>query len=257
MKSGGDYARQLRQLSNLIKKTFKGFNSDLIEGLAQHCEVLKYAKSAEWSYFLEELVFPRNTLKVGKLDRTRPSRIKSYTVVLSVKATGSYYDSSSDKDLVKHLVVDIVGQGFEEIINNQRLVNLLESHPEAICAWHLDSHPPQATIGEYDSPFAHPRYHWQYGGEKVWHFDEGWFGTHLLLVSPRILHPPLDVILAIDFVLANFYAPIWKELRNESGYQRIIAAAQHYYWKPYFQQIAAIDWSKPPTDQTDYLYWPR
>jgi hypothetical protein len=256
MKSGGNYATALRKLIAVLRKIDPVFDSAAIEYLAGECSKIP-AKSTDWAFNLKKLSFPIITFKEAGLDHVRPRHVssKKYRAILSVEASGKLL-LAEHEDSMQHLAVNIVITEWSGI----------EAGP-IFCAWHLDSHPPppkrnEATEGpkekknikkdddnskkEKESSFAHPRYHWQYGGKKVWEAGEdNFFGSHLLLESPRLPHPPLDVILAIDFVFANYYGKQWRKLRAETEYQRIIQDAQQRYWLPYYNAIHN-NWAKRP-----------
>ena len=116
-----------------------------------------------------------------------------------------------------------------------------------IQAWHFDRH-----IGAANSPFAHPRYHLQYGGAQLQrHASDcgvSFFDPLVFLESPRIAHPPLDGVLAIDFVISNFGGSQWSILRNEILYVRLVAQAQERNWKPYATATAS-HWPTPTAPQ--------
>ena len=48
----------------------------------------------------------------------------------------------------------------------------------------------------------------------------------LVIIVPRLVHPPLDGILAVDFVLSNYFGSQWANLCDEPEYQKIIRAVQ-------------------------------
>ena len=105
------------------------------------------------------------------------------------------------------------------------------------CAWHLDKN--IVEKGNNPSKFAHPDYHFQYGGDKVKNIQD--YGEHLLLIVPRLAHPPLDGILAVDFVLSNYLGSKWADLRDEPEYQKIMRAAQERCWTAYAFSTA-MEW---------------
>jgi len=129
-------------------------------------------------------------------------------------------------------------------------------HP-LLQSWHFDRH-----IGNDQSPFAHPRYHFQYGGGQLQRHANScgleFFEGLLFLEGPRIAHPPLDGILAVDFIISNFGGPEWANLRNEISYMRLIEQAQARCWCPYASATSSR-WSKtkttPPWTPVDV--WPQ
>lgn len=108
------------------------------------------------------------------------------------------------------------------------------------CAWHLDKNIVEDKDNESD--FAHPDYHFQHGGFKV--NDIKNYGEHLILAVPRLAHPPLDGILAVDFVLSNYFGSKWRGLREDSEYQKIVRAAQERCWSAYALSTA-MEWKSP------------
>lgn len=113
----------------------------------------------------------------------------------------------------------------------------------AKASWHFDRHPDKKSDGTPDDnpDFDHPLYHLHFGGKEI---NQGQikYGEVLLLESPRLLYPPMDIVLAIDFVLGNFYSTSSgkvNNLRKDSTYQKIVNNAKNRFWKPYFLGLAA------------------
>jgi hypothetical protein len=106
----------------------------------------------------------------------------------------------------------------------------------------------------------HPRYHFQFGGEEILDRIDNLnidFGSSLFMEPPRFPHPPLDIILGIDFVLSNFYGRKWKELNQDTTYRNIVKEAQDRFWKPYAMAIAS-KWSNTiNSDWQSRDIWPQ
>jgi len=106
-------------------------------------------------------------------------------------------------------------------------------------SWHLDKH-----IRNYDNDdgrgkgFIHPEYHFNMGGFVLTKSNDFNFGNVLLTNTPRICHPPLDIILSIDFVLKNFYGVRVKNLTDSNQYKKIISTSKQRLWRPYFICVA-------------------
>ena len=123
---------------------------------------------------------------------------------------------------------DIPGSNYCFRITAQGLdgnVNLVKS------SWHLD----------YDinnnQEYIHPHFHLTWGGDTMKGLG---LGDVLLLPTPRISYPPLDIILGIDFVLSNFVkADIYKKIQCDSQYKNAVKNAQEKYWKPYMLSMAS------------------
>lgn len=106
-------------------------------------------------------------------------------------------------------------------------------------AWHLDYHDVQGN-----EHFSHPQFHFQFGGKRLReslqksnaHINTG---ELLLMESPRLMHPPLDPVLAIDFIFGNFLGEsCWKALRNKKAFGRLHKMSKDVFWKPYYSGIS-------------------
>lgn len=97
-------------------------------------------------------------------------------------------------------------------------------------SWHLD----------YDNndgqDYTHPHFHLTWGGDNIKDLN---LGDVLLLPTPRISYPPMDIVLGIDFVLSNFVkADVYKQIQSDSQYKTAVKNAQEKYWKPYMLSLA-------------------
>jgi hypothetical protein len=119
------------------------------------------------------------------------------------------------------------------------------------CVWHLD----KDAAPSFD--FSHPLYHFQFGGKEIVK-DTGFdLGSLLLLEAPRMMHPPMDIILAIDFIIHNFYdAKERADLIKEKGYITAIKVAKEQFWKPYSMAFASnfYDFSSPMAFNIDKTF---
>lgn len=123
-----------------------------------------------------------------------------------------------------------------------------------ICAWHFDRH---LNEGEGVPTEAHPLFHFQHGGHAMKpHASD--LGRSLLLPAPRLPFPPMDVALAIDFVLSNFSGHSWSKLRAEADYLRLLRGSQDRYWRPYIFRLSEW-WGAHGTRPTDKILalWPH
>ncbi|MCG9557920.1 hypothetical protein [Vibrio kanaloae] len=101
-------------------------------------------------------------------------------------------------------------------------------------AWHLDYH--HHKKGQPN--FIHPRYHMHHGGRRIKDNTEN-YGELVLLDTPRLQHPPLDLFLAFDLVLTNFFERrVWQNFREDTTYKEIIRLSHEHWWKDYYSQIA-------------------
>lgn len=113
-------------------------------------------------------------------------------------------------------------------VNSLNLNILFEQTPYKTC-WHLDKH-------SQSFDYQHPLFHWQHGGHKLKPLDSGQL---LCMPAPRIMFPPLDLILALDFIFSNFLKDeAYKKLRENADYKRIVERSQKRYWTSYFQTLS-------------------
>lgn len=104
--------------------------------------------------------------------------------------------------------------------------------------WHLDRE--ENTTGD----FIHPLYHLHAGGNQLkdGNIDAGGL---VFIGSPRIPHPPMDIILAIHFVIQNFINSGDFEQKNkllaDDDYQDLVERARKRVLDPYFQSIVGAN----------------
>lgn len=138
-----------------------------------------------------------------------------------------------------------------------------------ICSWHLDrdiesagdeQHSKDQSEIDAQGREIHPLYHLHFGGRVMTTMidkDEADFGDLLLLEPPRLAHPPLDAILALDLLLTNFYPSDRKDLGNDDQYVRLVRTAQERYWRPY-AHLCSSAWSTPVAAQWKPIQvWPH
>lgn len=229
----------LRLQSILIKILPEAQSYGPLSSAASKCRI---GDDEYWSYNVLNLQFPRLDLSESGVRHTRPI-IKEYDVTLSLFAHGKCLSDMSLNDPFNDLNVDIIINGYTKRDRTKTF------------AFHLDSHPPrkdkerrEQPVPTIEDPFSrsglranpiHPRYHFQFGGKNIWDRPNFEFGSQLLFESPRIAHPPLDAILAIDFILSNFYCKAWFKLRTQGDeYINLISSAQSRYWRPYLFALA-------------------
>jgi hypothetical protein len=156
----------------------------------------------------------------------RPNGAEIMSIELSVSLSGPCLDVGDFSNPFSSLGVDIVALGLSA-----------DGRHDLKCAWHFDKHIQEKGDGK--PLFAHPIYHFQHGGNNVSQLNN--YGEHLILEPPRIAHPPLDAILAVDFVLSNYCGRKWASLHlDNTTYRDLIASAQERYWTPYALSTATI-----------------
>ncbi|CAK3556695.1 Nucleotidyltransferase [Vibrio crassostreae] len=162
-----------------------------------------------------------------------------------------------DKDLDVLLTIDVSVDGdFRYEFVKKIIVNLeystLHQTAEDICkgSWHFDYHVDMEGTGEEEEyRFIHPHFHVHHGGHRVKELDS--YGNMIILKNPRLMHHPLDALLAIDLVLSNFLQKReWDLLKGNPNYKRVMRRAQMNWWKPYYEQLGQYWASMADSDST-------
>lgn len=224
-------ANELRSLADDLYKS--GVVSDVSPLLQAATECNSRPKNPlGWEYSLSDLYFdtliPRNTL---------PKLEGRLSVQLSLSLAGNCEESSHDS--FTELAIDI----HAEIISPKA--------PKSICTWHLDKH--IYTPDSNEPEFIHPLYHFQYGGYRMASIHAV-LGQTLLLEAPRLAHPPMEAILAVDHVVSNYISGGRTLLLDEDSYQRRLRHAQRRWWFPYAQALLqSFDKAEDPSLWT---LWP-
>ena len=210
-----ELASELRGLADILLNTRLLRDSSPLRGAAEMCTA--NLQNTDWEYQCLGLNFIVNNSYLDIYKRTIPSNLREVIIELSVAAKGFCIELDDNSDPFTSLRVDCRMEG------RQR------NGVAYFCAWHLDRN--LGTTVDESKHFVHPCYHFQFGGNQL--PQELGYGRLLLVEPPRIAHPPLDAILAVDFVLSNFFPNIWQELRLDDRYPRIVQQAQRRFWLPY------------------------
>ncbi len=160
-----------------------------------------------WGYCIEDLTF---YLPVPE-KHVHPSSVHSLQLSIDTDILCNYddWETMNDPFVKMNFRVRIIG---------------IDDKATYSFGFHIDKH-----NEEQESNEIHPTYHIHYtplvnGNSKI--------GNVLSLDTPRLMHLPVDLVLGIDLVLANFAPNIWNKLRDEMEYQSI-------FWKPYVHAFAS------------------
>lgn len=235
-------AEELRRLAQILND--EGLVRDVspLQSAAGMCAIPCVRDRVEyWEYDLIDLRF--YDTDEDSLRHVRPESVKEIWIELAVTLRGLCLEDGSLEDPFSHLGVDILIKGIDG------------TGRELTCAWHLDKHIREQ--GDNPAALAHPEYHFQHGGRKVWSLTD--YGLNLILETPRLAHPPMDAILAVDFVLSNYVGKKWMVLHSDnSAYRELIKASHERCWSPYALSTATI--SRLVTEYTPWsakLNWPQ
>jgi hypothetical protein len=170
-----------------------------------------------------------NRLEINDIE-LRMHKKTSGTIPSEVQSLSIYIDCLCDIDLT-------IDPDDRDIINDYSLQLVIIGYSiggEYLNCWHLDKDIPPNGLGIHNH--THPSYHFQAGGHRAEGLDTGQL---LLLGAPRLPHPPMDIFLAIHFVICNFFGkkdfPFLEYLFADTEYQDILERAKQRMFDPYFQ----------------------
>lgn len=171
------------------------------------------------------------TFKVRASNMDPVPRLKGKTidVILSMKydwlTNGSIRETKNEEEKDNDLLsvydcnIQIKGYDYEKGVRRK-------------FAWHLDC---EENI---QGKFIHPHFHFHAGGKKLSGLGTG---ELLLISSPRIAYPPMDLPLAINFIIQNFIHQ--KEMSsqyrvlNDKYYKWILGQSINNILRPYFNDV--------------------
>lgn len=114
------------------------------------------------------------------------------------------------------------GTPFSNIVS---VLEIRSIEGKVLVRFHID----RANAGQ-----AGPLFHLQYGGHSPGSDRDR---PDFELREPRWAHPPLDIILLCEVVIANFYALTWSEIKHQRGWMELIGMSQQLCLEPYFNNI--------------------
>lgn len=144
--------------------------------------------------------------------KRKPFKVDSTISIINLRYT------PCDKYLFNEYVLDIVFHYKISEIN-------------AVYQLHIDKHYHSHSVN-------HPLFHLHFGGKRYKEFLKQVTNNNIIhFVEPRIPHYPMDIVLCIDFLLANFSPHIRKIIENDSIYKRTLINSQQKYLWPYYDKI--------------------
>jgi hypothetical protein len=213
----------LENLETLLKKYEGEIGNIIITPLARaKSQCHNFLKNEKWGY--SDIVLSFENIDLGRKVRPIGIQTGNVQIKLSIETDSKGNMTDSNYNFSKYLfAVKISGEAFDskaEVFN-------------CISSWHLDKNIPSET-----PEFSHPEYHLQFGGKEMIDADLD-YGSLLLLESPRISHPPMDLILGIDFVLRNYFSrEKIKKLIREKQYIEIRNRAIKRMYSIYYSFIS-------------------
>ena len=222
---------QLVQFLELIKKFFCEAKEDL-PVVVQPYEINQLINSlnnivdsGQVTIKFDSITFRISTSSMGPKPKIKS---KKADVILSMK-----YDWQSDFRIRERLTEEEKQKSVQDIYEcNIRIKAIEEDGISRFFSWHLDCE--DNTNGK----FVHPHFHFHAGGKKISGLNTG---RLLMLSSPRIAYPPMDLPLAINFVIRNFVhrndmSEQYAILANKE-YKRVVTQSEKSILGPYFKEI--------------------
>jgi hypothetical protein len=177
----------------------------------------------KWGYELNNLNF--QFTKADSPRKPKPDKCAVSSVSLNLKVVGIVPQDATLNDPFLHLEFNVIVKG------------LSQTKDSLVSSWHLDRH--ITDDNSNDPTDIHPIYHFQYGGRNLKHDDnsEFFYGSNLILGSPRLAHPPLEGILGLDFLFSNFFGANRKLFCQSRIYNKLVKNSQEIFWSPYLFSI--------------------
>lgn len=184
-----------------------GFNS-----ASADCQSNPPNGSDSWGYSLSGV----RLIDPAEQKHVRPSGATLSELVLNVVLEGKCVPTNQRKqDPLTRLGVEI------------KILGVNAEGQKIRSSWYMDRH---SAASPMKTP-VHPTYHFQFGGIQS---KQAETGNMIVASAPRVAHPPLDAVLAIDFALSNFFHEEWIELRTDKGqYYSVVKDTQRWLWMPY------------------------
>ena len=240
-----DLSDELLTLAEILENNIPGFDGGSLKDAANECTDPTEHGSSSWGYSVDWLQF----FGYEPSDDLRPEIAQAGDLYLEIDLTiagGCSEIESGTEDPLHELELNLLmwGENAESNI---------------LSAWHLDRH----IASEGDEMYSdHPQYHFQFGGEKMWEETQD-YGELLVPEPPRIAFPPMDAILAVNFILANYFEDEWNGLvdleEGDEEYRELVADAQKRLWRPYSRALSSA-WDPGPFDHYDWSpgsIWPQ
>lgn len=170
-----------------------------------------------WGYSIDNI-----KLEVTTLEHIKPKGINKAEANINITIVSDYRNWNKIKDPFCELKFNVVIRAINP--KNETGINYF--------GFHLDRHH-ESQISDK----IHPVYHLQYNlnPKKEKNFD---YGTTLHLDSPRFLHYPMDLILGLTYIIANFNPISYLKLIEDREIIKILKKYQEKIWKPYSFSIS-------------------
>lgn len=220
MITASEMAMRLRQLYSLLfdERIIEDDAVSVIEKVAVKLESQR--RNPAWNYSIT----PSDPLRFRPVDT---KKVKSVQPVLQTKLS----------------VAETLQEGMKGRFSE--LNSTLELYSEGTLhdRWHID------LANEEQSG---PLFHLQHGGHSAGNSSRH---SENKLSMPRWMHPPIDIILASELVIANFFPNQWLRLRRDPAWVSLVRDAEVYCYKNYFYAIEKYYSDRPKPGTMLQHFW--
>lgn len=196
-------------------------------------------KSYSYSFSTINIIIPKSMLP----NHSIPSKLANVEIVLSIK----------EEIIIKCKTDKLIEDPFCKLEKFNIVLYCPQKHYTS--SWHLDRH--VAKQDDNSPQSLHPLYHLTFGGhhmENIQNDDTDEFGRTLILRAPRIMHPPMELILGIDFIFNHYIPKKELDLLTDPSYVFIINELKKYFWLPFSLAIAKNYCDNIDVDNNSYTF---
>ena len=155
----------------------------------------------------------------------KPNKLKgNLKMFVSISMEGSGKGWKNEEDCIKNLCfkVEVIGKD--------------QKDPQKIfqTGFHIDM-----VDDKDDSSEMHPLYHVHFLNDSLIE------GTEVLAMDvPRLMHHPVDVLLGILLVYANYNQTGYKKLLNDGLFMGLCRDSAKHILTPYYQSLSKVPWTE-------------
>ena len=228
-------AQELRRYADILEKYIgNGISSKLYQGVTQlkDSSFIPYCRDIEgnsdnrdvniWGYLINDI-----ELNVLTLEHIRPKGLSVAKAYLNITLVSDYRKWNCMCDPFCELSINVTIKG------------IIQGSEEGVhyFGFHLDRHHESQKSDE-----IHPVYHLHYiqNPKDIPDFN---YGSTLNIDSPRFTHYPMDIILGLTFLIANFQPNNYQRLINDREFKVLLKEYQATILKPYSHTLSA-NWIK-------------
>lgn len=212
-------ASRLETAVNCLKSTLGEVSwlhiiSDAASSIRENC------KGDDWSISITDMEMPIENPK-----HLKPRALKgNLKLFVSISMEGSGKDWKENNDCIKSL-----GFKVEVLERNQN------NHQKSFqTGFHIDK-----TDANDDSSEVHPLYHVHFLNDSL--ID----GTEALSLDvPRLMHHPVDVLLGVLLVYANYNKSGYDKMKQDGNFMGLCRESAEHILKPYYESLSKVPWTE-------------